>query len=482
MSYLRGPDRSQGQMLPPCVEDYVAANAPARFIDAYVEELDFQALGFTHAQPASTGRPAYHPADLLKLYLYGYLHRIRSSRRLEAEAGRNLELIWLLRNLRPDFKTIADFRKSNRACFKGVFRRFNLLCRQLNLFGAELVAIDGSKFKAVNNPRRHYTQEELGELLEKVEKRIEEYLGQLDQQDAEAQGVAGAPSAGELKEKITQLKQRQETYEQLVAQMQESQDTEVSLTDSDSRGMKKVGVGYNVQVAVDAKHDLIVEPEVVQSASDRNQLSAMASAAKAQLEVDRLKVVADAGYHEANELEDCEQAGIETYVPDTGKTSGQSRDGKRVFPKEQFIYQAPQDQYRCPAGQGLKPGPVRQSKGKDRITYSNYAACQGCLLKEQCTSSRFRQIHRRTNQAVVDRQAERLAAHPQIMKQRKTIVEHVFGTLRNWGHDKFLMKGLENIRGEFALSALAYNLRRVLNLISVPELLRAVNGNSAQAC
>src|SRR5213594_2608601 len=191
MSYLRGPDRSEVQLLPPCLDDYVGPGAPARFIDAFVEGLDFQALGFTHAQPAVTGRPPYHPADLLKLYLYGYLNRIRSSRRLEAEAARNLELMWLLRGVRPDFKTIADFRKDNRAAFKGLFKDFNLLCRKLELFGAELVAIDGSKFKALNNSRRYYTQEQLGELINRIESRIEEYLGELDQQDDQMQGLPG---------------------------------------------------------------------------------------------------------------------------------------------------------------------------------------------------------------------------------------------------------------------------------------------------
>src|SRR5256885_10130555 len=198
MSYLRGPDRAQVQLLPPCLEDYVSAEAPARFIDAYAEGLDFAALGFTHAQPADTGRPPYHPADLLKLYLYGYLNRIRSSRRLEAEAVRNLELIWLLRGLRPDFKTIADFRKDNRNAFKPLFKQFNLLCRKLELFGAELVAIDGSKFKAVNSIGRHYTQERLEELVQKVEERIENYLGQLDHQDQESQGVPANPTRREL--------------------------------------------------------------------------------------------------------------------------------------------------------------------------------------------------------------------------------------------------------------------------------------------
>jgi len=351
MSYQRGPGRSEVQLLPPCLDDYVASNAPARFIDAYVEGLDFQALGFTHAQPKATGRPAYHPADLLKLYLYGYRHRVRSSRRLEAEAARNLELIWLLRGLRPDFKTIADFRQDNRAAFKPLFKNFNLLCRRLELFGAELVAIDGSKFKAVNHSRRHYTREQLQELLQKVERRIDEYWGDLDRQDQEAEGVPGVPSRQALQDKITQLQERRGRYDELLGELQASGQNEKSLTDPDSRKRKGAHgehfIGYNVQTAVDAKHDLIVAEEVVQAANDRSQLAALAIAAKAELQVETLQAVADKGYHEADQLEACEQAGVEAFVPDQGKTSGRGKDGREVYPKEQFRYDAAASNWRA---------------------------------------------------------------------------------------------------------------------------------------
>jgi transposase len=471
MSFLRGPDRSETQMFPPCVEDYVAANASVRFIDAFVENLDLVELKFKRTQAAATGRPGYHPADLLKLYIYGYLYRIRSSRRLEAEAGRNLELIWLLRGIRPDFKTIADFRKENGTTFKGVFKQFNLLCRKMDLFGAELVAIDGSKFKASNNPSRHFTQDLLKELLTKVEQRIENYLQELDQQDKEAEGASGAPRRESLQEKIAKLKERKGRYNELLEDMKEAGQKEVSLVDADSRGMQKVGVGYNVQVAVDAKHHLIVEPEVVQSANDRGQLSHMSISAKEALQVEKLQVVADAGYHEADQLEACEKQNITTYVPDTGKCSGKSRNGKTVFPKEKFVYDPTTDTYRCPAEQTLSPGAVSNNKGKDRIIYRNYKACRHCALKSQCTISRHRTIFRRTNEAVIDRQAARLGANPGMMLLRKSVVEHVFGTLRNWNHDHFLTRGLAKVRAEFSLSSLAYNLRRVLNLKSFEVLI-----------
>ena len=485
MSYLRGPDRSQVQLLPPCLDDYVAPNAPARFIDAYVEGLDFAALGFTHAQPKATGRPPYHPADLLKLYLYGYLQRVRSSRRLEAEAARNLEVKWLLRGLTPDFKTLADFRKDNRAAFKPLFKNFNLLCRRLDLFGAELVAIDGSKFKAVNNSRRHYTQDQLRELLQKVEARIDDYLSELDRQDQEAEGVPAAPSRQALQEKITQLQERKGRYDELLGELTASGQNEVSLTDPDSRKMKGAHgehfIGYNVQAAVDAKHDLIVAEDVVQAANDRGQLSALAVAAKEELHVETLQAVADKGYHEADQLEACEQAAIETFVPDQGKTSGQSKDGREVFPKERFTYDAATDAYQCPAGQTLPRAAENQSRGKDRLLYYHRAACRDCPLKNQCTTSRYRVIARRVNEAVVERAAARVAARPEIVAERKTIVEHVFGTLRNWHHDTFLLKGLEKVRAELSLSALIYNLRRMLNLVSVADLLAALRPQTVAA-
>ncbi len=453
----------------------MAAEAAVRFLDAFVEGLDLKDLHFTHAEPAETGRPAYDPADLLKLYLYGYLNRLRSSRRLEAECRRNLEVMWLVRGIRPDFKTIADFRKDNRARFKPLFRQFNLICRQLNLFGAELVAIDGSKFKAVNHPRQNYHAKRLQELLQRIDQRIDGYLAQLDEQDEQFEGGAGQPTRQELEDSIAQLKQRRGHYDQLLSDLSAAGQSEVSLVDPDSRAMPKVGVGYNVQVAVDAKHHLIVEPEVVQSASDLGQLGPMALAAKEALGVERLQAVADAGYNEADQLEACEQAGIETYVADKGQRSGQTNDGRRVFPKERFLYDPVRDVYHCPAGQRLSRGYEHRYRDKDLVRYYNGPACRECSLKGQCTHSRMRMISRRKNEAVVERQKQRMAARPEMARQRKSIVEHVFGSLRNWGHDRFLMRGLENVRAEFSLSALTYNLRRVLSLLDVPTLLEKLS-------
>ena len=368
MSYRKGPDRCQTQLLPGCLEDYVPADAPVRFMDVFVDGLDLKQLGFQRAEPSATGRPPYDPADLLKLYVYGYLNRIRSSRRLEAEAHRNLELLWLLRSVTPDFKTIADFRKDNRACFKGVLKQFNLLCRKLDLFGAELVAIDGSKFKALNNPNRCLTAKELCEMLEQVDARIEQYLQQLDQNDLEVEGARANPSQQELAQKIAALRERKDQYEQWVSDLNQSQQQTMGLTDPESRLQRTGQLGYNVQVAVDAKHDLIVESQVVQDANDLQQLSPMAQAAQQQLAVLALKVVADAGYYSAPQVAACESAGIETYVPANRHTTGQSKGTKAIYPKEAFRFDPLQDNYRCPGGQELvRAGTVRCARNARRV-------------------------------------------------------------------------------------------------------------------
>jgi transposase len=477
MSYLRGSDRSEVQLLPARLEDYVAPDSPARFIDAYAENVDFQALRFVHCQPAATGRPPYHPADLLKLYLYGYLHRIRSSRRLEAEAARNLEVIWLLRGLRPDFKTIADFRKDNQASFKGLFKQFNLLCGQMGLFGAELVAIDGSKFKADNNSRRYHSQKQLRQRIQKLEQRIEEYLQELDQDDDQGPGASGAPTAQEMAQKVAMLQERKGRYDELLRDLEQRAQEAVSLTDPDARPMKGAHGyvhGYNVQVAVDARHDLIVAQDVVQAAVDKSQLAPMALAAKEELGVEKLQAVADKGCYDTDQLEACEQAGIETFVPQAGGQADRVWQGRKFFGKGRFGYDAPADVYHCPGGQSLARRNPYLIDGIQWIYYYTEKACQSCALRPQCTLSDYRVLARRANETVAERTAARVRNRADLVVERKTIVEHVFGTLRCWNHDHFLMRGLEKVRAEFSLSALVYNLRRVLNLIALPQWMRAL--------
>ncbi|QIF04998.1 IS1182 family transposase [Roseimicrobium sp. ORNL1] len=483
MSYVQGVPREEVQLLPPSVEEYVDEQAPVRFIEVFVNGLDMVALKFTHAVPSATGRPSYDPKDLLKLYLYGYLHRIRSSRRLEAEAGRNLELLWLLRLLKPDFKTIADFRRDNRSVFKGVLRQFNLLCRQLGLFGAELVAIDGSKFKALNNSQRHGGVEQLRKLIAHVDARIEEYLRALDSQDEQVEGAAPRrePAGVKLTDKLAELSKHREQYACLLAQLEQEGGArdKIAFTDVEARKVKDVQrsgymMGYNVQAAVDTRHDLIVAEDVVAQANDRSQLAPMALAAQEALQARTLEVVADKGYHQAAHLQQCEQAGVVTYVPAQGTNSGQStKDGREVFAKEQFGYEAGADVYHCPGAQVLRLRGRSSHEGRTTLLYSNESACRKCALRGQCTAGRYRTINRSPHEEAVERAARRLAERPHMMHLRRRSVEHVFGTLRMWGHDSFLTRGLHSVRAEFSLSALAYNLRRVLNLLPLQQLIHA---------
>jgi len=470
MEYIRGLDRSQTLLLPSSLEDYVPAECPARFIDAYVEGLDFKQLGFARSQPASTGRPSYHPADLLKLYIYGDLNRIRSSRRLEAEAGRNMELIWLLRGLRPDFKTIADFRKDSRDAFAPLFKQFNLLCRQLDLFGAELVAIDGCKFKAVNNSRRYYTKEKLDEMSQKIEGRIREHLQQMDQQDEEGAATAGRPTGPELEQKLERLRQSKGHYDGLLQELKEAKADVIALTDADARMMKGPHgyvLGYNVQAAVDSKHDLIVACAITTDATDHHQLAPMAVAAKEQLAVPALQVTADKGYHNTPQFAACQEAKVETYVPQAEAKPTPDK----MYPKATFAYDAAADTYRCPQGQVLRR---TSQKEKSMLYYYNPSACRDCALRSACTIGEYRLIARQAIEAALEANRQRVKDRPEIVAERKTIVEHVFGTFRMWGHDEFLMRGLKKVRAEFNLSSLVYNLRRVLNIVSMEKLLETI--------
>lgn len=469
MHYIEGADRGQQQLLPPCVEDYVGPNAAVRVIDAFVDRLDDQALGLGEA--AATGRPGYRPGVLLKLYIYGYLHRVRSSRRLEAECGRNLEVIWLLGGLRPDHWTIAAFRREHKGRFKEVLREFNVLCRELGLFGAELVAIDGAKFKAVNNRNAYYTRAQLEELVPQLDAGIEAYVEQLEQADEAAAGVPEGPTAEELVQKLAQLQQRRAEYAQLRDQLAAEGKEEIALTDPDSRGQKKVGVGYNVQVAVDTKHDLIAAEAVTQDANDSAQLAPMAQAA--QDAIGARRVVADAGYHERKQIAACEEVQITTYVPAPRTCSGRTREGVEVYPKEKFTYREANDDYTCPAGERLTRVAHGWKHDKPADYYANPAACAQCPLRPQCTTAKYRRLSRLAQEDVVERQAQRLAANRHLMRERSATVEHVFGTFRIWGHDTFLCRGLGAVRGEFSLSALTYNLRRAINILGVGPLLIA---------
>ncbi len=487
MNYRQGSERTQIQLLPPSIEDYVHPQAPVRVIDAFVDDLDMAKLEFTKATPALTGRPAYDPRDLLKLYLYGYLHRVRSSRRLEAEATRNLEVMWLLRQQRPDFKTIADFRKDNVKSFKGVLREFNLLCRKLQLFGAELLAIDGTKFKAQNSNERNISAAKLAELIKRIDTHIEKYVSELDQADTQGEDTPPAtrPDAG-LEQKLKDLRQKRSECQSMIEAMEASHQSEISHTDADARKMKNARqggyfIGYNVQAAVDVKHDLIVAVEVEQKANDRSSLCDISTAAKEELGAEQIEVVADKGYHSGEELARCEQAGIITYVPAQANRGGNSsKDGRAVHRKEDFRYDAEKDVYHCPAGQQLHAG-EKTTKGKEQVTpYTNKTACRNCALKDQCTrGGRRREILRREHDEAIESAAARLAEAGEKYEQRRDSVEHVFGTLKQWGHRDLLLKGKEKVRGEINLSALSYNLRRAINILGAAAVLQGIREKQA---
>ncbi len=428
--FVEGQCRTQSTLLPEQLDDFVTDTNPVRVVDVFVDELDLGKLGFEGITPAQTGRPAYHPAVLLKLYIYGYLNRIQSSRRLEREAQRNVELMWLTSRLTPDFKTIANFRKDNGKAIRGVCRQFVTLCHQLGLFEETLVAIDGSKFKAVNNRDRNFTSAKLQRRMEEIEASINRYLTALDTADRQAPEVAQA-QATRLHEKIAALKAQMKALKEVEVQLEATPDKQISLTDPDARSMKTRGigiVGYNVQTAVDAKHHLIVAHEVTNIGADHDQLASMSKLARSAMETKQLTVIADRGYFKGEEILACENAGITVFVPKT-TTSNAKADGR--FDKADFIYDAQRDEYNCPAEQKLI---WRFSTTERGMKFHKYwsSHCQQCTLKDRCTPSPNRRVTRWEHEGVLESMQSRHDQIPEAMRIRRQTVEHPFGTLKSW--------------------------------------------------
>jgi transposase len=472
--FIEGENRTQSTLFPATLEDYVAENNPVRVIEAFIDELDLKHLGFKGVSPHATGRPAYHPSILLKLYVYGYLNRIQSSHRLERESQRNIELMWLTCRLMPDFKTIADFRKDNGEAIRAVCREFVVLCRQLNLFSEALVAIDGSKFKAVNNRSKNFTRAKMKRRMELIEKSLDRYFAQLDSADREEPAIADDKAAN-ISEKITALKQRMRDLKALEVQMLETPDKQISLTDPDARSMtsgKGTGtVDYNVQTAVDDKHHLIVTHDVTNIGTDRNQLSTMAKQARAVIDTKDLTVVADCGYFKGEELLACHEAGITAYVPKP-ETSGSQAAG--LFGRSEFHYAPETDEYRCPAGDRLIWRMTTEEKGRTLHRYWS-SNCQSCPLKPQCTTGKERRVARWEHEDVLDAAQERLAGDPAKMLTRKQTVEHPFGTIKAWmGATHFQMKTLKHVRTEMSLHVLAYNMKRMMSILGIRPLIKAI--------
>ena len=471
--FIQGENRTQVTLLPESLDDYVTDTNPVRVVDVFVAELDLGKLGFEGVLPAETGRPAYHPADLLKIYIYGYLNRIQSSRRLERETQRNVELMWLTGRLMPDFKTIANFRKDNGKAIRAVCRQFVVLCQQVGLFSEALVAIDGSKFKAVNNRDRNFTSANLQRRMEEIESSINRYLSALDTADRQEPAVS-QPKTERLQGKIAALKIKMQELKEVEVRLNETPDKQISLTDPDARSMKTRGtgiVGYNVQTAVDTKHHLIVAHEVTNDGSDRSQLSPMAKQAQAAMGVKELSAVADRGYFKSEEIQACHEAGITVFVPKV-VTSGATAAGR--FGREDFIYDNATNEYQCPAGDRLiwRYSSIEKGLKMDCYWSSN---CQSCSLKKDCTPSEQRRVKRWEHEAVLDAMQSRLDQAPEMMRIRKQTVEHPFGTLKAWmGSTHFLTKTLPRVSTEMSLHVLAYNMKRVIKILGSKALMEAM--------
>ena len=473
--FVEGEDRNQVTLLPECLDDYIDEDNPVRVIDVFIEELNLTGLGFEGVAPADTGRPAYHPAVMLKIYVYGYLNRLQSSRRLELETQRNVELMWLTGRLTPDFKTIADFRKDNGEAIRRVCRQFVELSRRLGLLDEAVVAIDGSKFKAVNNRDKNFTPHKLKARVQQLEESIARYLADLDRADREPT-LLPAARVSQLKEKIAAVKAHLRKLGTIEKQMLQTPDQQVSLTDPDARSMATSGrgtgiVGYNVQTAVDTNHHLIVAHEVTNIGHDRTQLFSMAKQARSAMGTQELTALADRGYFNSPEILDCDQAGMTPLVPKP-LTSNSKADGR--FDKRDFVYIAEDDEYRCPAGQrAIK----RFTTIENGMTLHKYwsSACPKCRLKTQCTTSNYRRIARWEHEAVLDAMQQRLDRQPDAMKLRRQTVEHPFGTFKSWmGSTHFLTKRLPRVSTEMSLHVLAYNLKRVMQIMGIRPLMQAM--------
>lgn len=450
--FVQGADRRQPTLLPECLDDYVAEDNPVRVVAVFVDELDLQGLGFEGMRPAATGRPAYHPAMLLKLYVYGYLNKVQSSRRL------------------------ADFRRENGPAIQAACAQFVVLCRQLGLFGSALVAIDGSKFKAVNTRDKNFTAYKVKRRIEQVAEHIASYLEDLDTADRH-EGEAVDARSDRLVEKVERLRAQMAMLKVMEAEVEASPDGQVSLTDPDARAMATSGrgsgmVGYNVQSAVEGEHHLIVAHEVVMTGSDKQQLASIAGQARDAMGVETLDVLADRGYFSGEEILACEALGVTTFVP-RPLTSGAKANGR--FGKQDFVYLPHQDVYRCPAGAILPRHMTTVEKGMTLHRYWDRASCTGCRLKPQCTPSVERRVTRWEHEAVIDTLQTRMDLRPRAMRERRSLVEHPFGTIKAWmGHTHFLMRRLPNVKAEISLHILAYNMKRVMAVLGAKPLMEAI--------
>jgi len=469
MSYIRGQSRTQTTLFPEAIEDLIPADHPVRVIDAFVNQLPLVELGFDKAVPAETGRPPYDPADLLKLYIYGYLYRARSTRRLEQETRRNVEVMWLLNRLTPDFKTLADFRRDNAGALKRVGAAFVQFCRREKLFRGERVAIDGSKFAGQNARHRNHGEAGLRRRLAQTEAEVAAYLQALDAHDAE-EAAAGAGTE-DTRATLAELRARRDQILGWLRDMAARGEQQVSLTDADARKMRTGQgdwvVGYNVQAAVETEAHLIVHHAVTPACNDRQQLAPMAEQTQAVLGGGPLAVVADMGYSNATAAAQSEAAQITTYVP---REPAMNPHGE-YFAKDAFVYEETTDTYRCPAGALLS---FRGQSAQGERSY-RARACRDCALKKRCTGAAYRTVTRHVHERALEAMDARARGHPELMLERKCAAEHPFGTLKQiLEGGRFWTRGLPSVGAEAALAVLAYNLRRVINLKGVHWMMTAL--------
>lgn len=478
MGYIRGSERGQHILFPSTLDEYIDEANPVRVIAAFVGVLDFAGLGFVRGEAAETGRPGYDPRQLLGLYIWGHLNKVRSSRKLEKECERNLEAMWLLENLRPDFKTIADFRKDNGEPIKQTVVKFRLWCLREGLYGREMVAVDGSKFKAVNNSERNFTRKKLAKVIKREQARVAEYLQAIEAADQEEAREPPQPpplSVEQLREKLKKLKERLGQHEQLEQTLKKSGESQVSLTDADARLMKTSkgsDVCYNVQTVVDSKHKLIAAYDVTNEGNDLGQLAKMAKQGQEALGVKEVTLLADGGYFDGNTIKECEEAGITTYLPLPHSKKATSRG---LFAADQFTYDEPRDCYVCPQGEELTFRNKEQARNKEYRIYRTHA-CGLCPLRAQCTTSqKGRKLRRWVEQAVLERLKERIRGQPELLKERKKLAEHPFGTIkRAMDQGYFLMRGKKKVTTETSLTVLGYNLKRVINIIGVEKMITSM--------
>jgi transposase len=469
--HIRGVPREQTILFPERLEDYVTADNPVRVIDALVQgftDSEWAAMGFSKAIAENTGRPPYHPADLVALYLWGFLNRVISSRNLEKACKTNVEVMWLLRKLRPDFWTISMFRRENQRAIRKLFRQFNQWCRGEGLFGGELAGVDGSKFRAVNSKDRNFTRTKVKRRLDEIDRAFEKYLDEIEQNDREEKPETKVDRE-ELEKKIERLRNRRSEIVEVVKKMDETGEDQVSLTDPESRSMKTGGsfnVCYNAQISVDAKHGLIMTTDVTNAPNDLQQLSNTAIEAKEFLQVESLELVADSGYSDSDELKKCEEAGIEPYVR---RIKNSMNEKKGLFTKYDFTYDAETDQYHCPNGATLKFSHLEKRENRLVKCYIT-PACRDCGIREQCTTGKERRIRRSVDEDLIERADRRARARPEIMARRKELVEHPFGTMKRWiNGGYFLLKGLDGVKAEFDLAAMSFNIKRIITILGVEE-------------